>query len=61
MNDLNMFRAVQQSRKIIEEEFNPREPIRFASEVTGTTPKRVSKTTTLKIKIQAKPEQWNVG
>ncbi len=46
MNDLNMFRAVQQSRQIIEEEFTPREPLRFASEVIGTTPKRVSVTAT---------------
>ncbi len=63
MNDLNMFRALQQSRQIIEEEFTPKEPIRLASEVTSTTLKHESAITTLRVKIktQAKPKQWNVG
>ncbi len=60
MNDLNMFRALQQSRQIIEEGFNPREPIRLASEVTGTTTKYLS-VANAKITNQAKPKQWNVG
>jgi hypothetical protein len=57
MTDLNMFRAMQQSREIIKEEFVPREPIRLASEVVGTTPKHVSATTTpnARMKTQLAP------
>ncbi len=57
MNDLNMFRAAQQSRAIIQEQFSPREAPRLASEVIGTTPKHVSATTTpnAKIKTQTMP------
>jgi hypothetical protein len=42
MIDLSLFRALEQSRKTIEEEFHPSLPPRLASEVSQTTPKRLS-------------------
>ena len=42
MTDLNMFRASQQSRRIIEEEFTPRVAPRLADGVLGTKPKHLS-------------------
>ncbi len=55
MTDLNMFRAVAQSRQIIEEEFVPRLPPRLALEVIGTTPKGISATPSRGVKIRDTP------
>ncbi len=56
MTDLNMLRAIQQSQAIIQEDLgNPRAPHQHASEVIGTTPKRLSIATTRDGKI--KPQQ----
>jgi hypothetical protein len=41
MIDLSLFRALEQSRKTIEEEFHPSQPARLACEVCQSTPKRL--------------------
>jgi hypothetical protein len=42
MHDLSMFRALEQSRKAIQEEFHPTQPPHLASEVVGgAMPKRL--------------------
>lgn len=53
MTDLNLFRALEQSRRIIEEEFAPRATLRLASEVIGaaTTPKYLSATPAGRVRI----------
>ena len=53
MTDLNMFRALKQSRRIIKEEFTPRELPRLAHEVVGTKPKHLS--TILAKRVTIKP------
>ena len=57
MTDLNLFRALEQSRRIIEEEFAPRATPRLAGEVIGaaTTPKYLSATPAGRVRI-GKPE-----
>jgi hypothetical protein len=52
MHDLSMFRALEQSRQTIQEEFHPTQPSRLASEVVGATPKRLR---------QPQPQAGKVG
>jgi hypothetical protein len=57
MHDLNLFRALEQSRKVIEEEFVPSLPPRLAGEVGETTPKRLRAKVVLQSMLSGKGQR----